>query len=163
MTALRERPAWQDLERHFSQLRDTHLRELFAADPARGERLIAEAAGLYLDFSKNRVTDETMMLLGRLALECGVPERREAMFAGERINVSENRPVLHVALRMPRNRSLLLDGVDVVKQVHEVLRPDGRLRRAGSLRRVERPQRSSDPQRRQRRHRRLRPRPGDGL
>jgi glucose-6-phosphate isomerase len=121
VSALRERAAWQDLERHFSQLRDTHLRDLFAADPARGERLIAEGAGLYLDFSKNRVTDETMMLLGRLALECGVPERREEMFAGERINVSENRSVLHVALRMPRNRSLIVDGVDVVKEVHEVL------------------------------------------
>ncbi len=121
MSALRERAAWQDLERHFSQLRDTQLRDLFAADPARGERLIAEGAGLYLDFSKNRITDETMMLLGRLALECGVPERRDQMFAGERINVSENRSVLHVALRMPRNRSLILDGVDVVKEVHAVL------------------------------------------
>ena len=121
MTALRERPAWKELERHFEQVRDAHLRDLFASDPGRGERLVADAAGLHLDFSKNRVTDETMMLLGRLAQECGLAERREAMFAGERINVSENRSVLHVALRMPRNRSLLVDGVDVVKQVHEVL------------------------------------------
>ncbi|HWW66565.1 MAG TPA: hypothetical protein VNY83_01145, partial [Solirubrobacterales bacterium] len=121
MTALRERPAWQELERHFAQVRDAHLRDLFAADPERGERLVADAAGLHLDFSKNRVTDETMMLLGRLAKESGLAERREAMFAGERINVSENRSVLHVALRMPRNRSLIVDGVDVVKQVHEVL------------------------------------------
>jgi glucose-6-phosphate isomerase len=121
VTALRERPAWKELERHFEQVRDTHLRDLFASDPERGERLVADAAGLHLDFSKNRVTDETMMLLGKLAKESGLAERRDAMFAGERINVSENRSVLHVALRMPRNRSLIVDGVDVVKQVHEVL------------------------------------------
>jgi len=119
---LRQAAAWGELERHFAHLRDAHLRDLFAADPSRGERLVAEGAGLYLDFSKNRVTDETMMLLGRLALERGVPERRDAMFAGERINVSENRSVLHVALRMPRNRSLIVDGVDVVQEVHGVLR-----------------------------------------
>ncbi len=122
MSVLRERAAWKELARHFSAgVGEIHLRELFAADPGRGERLIAEAGGLYLDFSKNRVTDETMILLGELARECGVVERRDAMFAGERINVSENRSVLHVALRMPANRSLILDGVDVVKQVHEVL------------------------------------------
>jgi glucose-6-phosphate isomerase len=119
--ALRERPAWKELERHFAQLRDAHLRDLFAADPERGERLVADAAGLHLDFSKNRLTDETLALLGRLAAECGVERRREAMFAGEHINVSEDRAVLHVALRMPRQRSLVVDGVDVVKQVHEVL------------------------------------------
>src|SRR6478672_11748654 len=83
--------------------------------------MTAEGAGLFLDFSKNRVTDDTMRLLCQLAEESGMPERREAMFRGERINVSEDRPVLHVALRMPRDRSLLVDGVDVVKQVHEVL------------------------------------------
>ena len=119
--ALRARPAWRELERHFDAIRDAHLRELFAADPTRGERLVADGAGLHLDFSKNRVSDETLLLLGRLAEEQGVAERREAMFAGERINVSEDRPVLHVALRMPRQRSLIVDGVDVVKQVHEVL------------------------------------------
>jgi glucose-6-phosphate isomerase len=118
---LREQPAWEALEHHFGQVRDTHLRELFAADPQRGERLVADGAGLHLDFSKNRVTDETLMLLGRLARERGVEERREAMFRGEHINVSEDRAVLHVALRMPRNRSLVVDGVDVVKEVHEVL------------------------------------------
>jgi len=121
MSALRETRAWQDLESHFEQIRDTHLRDLFAADPDRGERLRAEGAGLYLDFSKNRITDETMMLLGALAQQRGVEERREAMFRGEHINVSENRAVLHVALRMPRERSLVVDGVDVVKQVHETL------------------------------------------
>jgi glucose-6-phosphate isomerase len=120
-SALRQAPAWAQLQSHFEQLRDTHLRDLFAADPERGERLVAEGAGLYLDFSKNRITDETLMLLGGLAHQRGVEERREAMFVGEHINVSENRAVLHVALRMPRNRSLLVDGVDVVKQVHETL------------------------------------------
>ncbi len=98
-----------------------HLRTLFAEDPGRGERMSAEGAGLYLDYSKNRITDETLRLLIELAEQRGVPERREAMFRGERINVSEQRSVLHVALRMPRDRSLLLDGVDVVAEVHRVL------------------------------------------
>jgi glucose-6-phosphate isomerase len=118
---LREAPVWRELEAHFEQVRGAHLLDLFAADPARGERLIADGAGLHLDFSKNRVTDETQLLLGRLAEERGVAERREAMFRGERINVSEGRAVLHVALRMPRERSLIVDGVDVVKEVHETL------------------------------------------
>jgi glucose-6-phosphate isomerase len=121
VTSLRETDAWQALERHFEAIRDRHLRDLFATDPERGERLVAEAAGLYLDYSKNRVVDETLALLGDLARERGVEQRREAMFGGERINVSEDRAVLHVALRMPRQRSLLVDGADVVKQVHEVL------------------------------------------
>jgi glucose-6-phosphate isomerase len=121
MSALRETRAWQDLEAHFEKLRGTHLRDLFAADRERGERLVAEGAGLYLDFSKNRITDETVMLLGGLAQQRGVFERREAMFAGEHINVSEDRAVLHVALRMPRGRSLIVDGEDVVRQVHETL------------------------------------------
>src|SRR5262249_56359974 len=102
-----------------------HLRELFARDPARGERFGVEAEGLYLDYSKNRITDETLRLLLSLAEQSGLRQRIDAMFRGERINVSENRPVLHVALRMPANRSLIVDGVDVVKQVHEVL---GRMR-----------------------------------
>jgi glucose-6-phosphate isomerase len=118
---LRELPAWAALQTHYEQIEGTHLRDLFAADPERGERLVADAAGLYLDFSKNRISDETVMLLGELARERGVVERREAMFEGEHINVSEDRSVLHVALRMPRNRSLVVDGVDVVKQVHETL------------------------------------------
>jgi glucose-6-phosphate isomerase len=121
VSTLREAPAWALLQAHFEQIRGTHLRDLFAADPDRGERLRAEGAGLYLDFSKNRVSDETLLLLGELAKQRGVVERREAMFSGEHINVSEDRAVLHVALRMPRNRSLVVDGVDVVKQVHETL------------------------------------------
>jgi glucose-6-phosphate isomerase len=124
--ALRRRPAWEALEKHHAELGGRHLRDLFDADPQRGERLIADGAGLHLDFSKNRITDETVMLLGELARERGVEERREAMFAGRRINVSENRSVLHVALRMPRERSLIVGGVDVVKEVHEVLDRMGR-------------------------------------
>ena len=121
MTTLSERRCWQRLSRHHQDVKDLHLRDLFASDPARGERLVAEGAGLYLDYSKNRITDETIQLLGALAEQSGVPERTEAMFTGERINVSENRSVLHVALRMPRSASLIVDGVDVVKQVHDVL------------------------------------------
>jgi glucose-6-phosphate isomerase len=118
---LREAPAWADLQAHYEKIRGTHLRELFAADSERGERLVASGAGLHLDFSKNRITDETLLLLGELARQRGVEARRDAMFAGEHINVSEDRAVLHVALRMPRHRSLVVDGVDVVKQVHETL------------------------------------------
>jgi glucose-6-phosphate isomerase len=118
---LRQRQAFKDLEAHHGQIEDRHLRELFAQDPGRGERLTAQVAGLYLDYSKNRVTDETLRLLVALARESGVEERRDAMFRGDRINVSENRSVLHVALRMPREASLIVDGVDVVAQVHEVL------------------------------------------
>ncbi len=118
---LRDRPAWKALERHHEEVRGRHLRELFADDATRGERMVLEGAGLYLDYSKNRATDETIQLLGALAEQSGVPDRTEAMFAGEHINVSEDRAVLHVALRMPRSASLIVDGVDVVKQVHEVL------------------------------------------
>jgi glucose-6-phosphate isomerase len=121
-TPLRERKAWQALRRHYDEIAGRHLRDLFAEDPGRGERLTAEAVGLYLDYSKNRVTDETMRLLVELAEESGVPEHRDAMFRGEHINVSEDRAVLHVALRMPEGESLVVDGVDVVAQVHEVLR-----------------------------------------
>ncbi len=118
---LRERPAWRELERDYAQVKSLHLRDLFAEDPKRGTRLSAEGAGLYLDYSKNRVDDETLSLLFQLAEQSGLAERREAMFRGDRINVSEDRSVLHVALRMPRDRSLVVDGVDVVKEVHQVL------------------------------------------
>jgi glucose-6-phosphate isomerase len=118
---LRQRPAWKALEQHYSEIAGRHLRELFAEDPGRGERMNAGAAGLYLDYSKNRITDETMRLLIRLAEESEVEQRRDMMFAGDHINVSENRAVLHVALRMPKGSSLVVDGVDVVAQVHEVL------------------------------------------
>ena len=121
MTALRERPAWAALENHYAEIRDVHLRDLFAADPGRGERLAAEGAGLYLDYSKNRLTDETLGSCSRSPTMRASPERREAMFRGERINVTEDRSVLHVALRMPKGASLVVDGVDVVAEVHEVL------------------------------------------
>ena len=120
-TPLRQRPAWKALQQHHREIGGRHLRELFAEDPGRGERLAAEAAGLYLDYSKNRLTDETLALLAQLARESGVEERRDAMMRGEPINVSEHRAVLHVALRMPKGSSLVVDGVDVVAQVHEVL------------------------------------------
>jgi glucose-6-phosphate isomerase len=118
---LRGRPAWGALAAHHETIAGTHLRALFAADPTRGEKMTAEGAGLYLDYSKNRVTDETLGLLVALAEQSGLAARIEAMFRGERINVSENRAVLHVALRMPKSASLIVEGVDVVKQVHEVL------------------------------------------
>jgi glucose-6-phosphate isomerase len=118
---LLERSAWMALQNHHREIADRHLRDMFAEDPERGERLIAEGAGLYLDYSKNRITDDTVELLVRLAEESGLAQRRDAMFRGEHINVSEDRAVLHVALRMPRDRSLIVDGSDVVKEVHEVL------------------------------------------
>jgi glucose-6-phosphate isomerase len=113
--------AWGSLEEEYDEIRHRHLRELFADDPGRGERFVAEGAGLFLDYAKNRITDETMSLLRELAAESGVAELRDQMFQGDHINISEDRSVLHVALRMPKDRSLIVDGVDVVKQVHEVL------------------------------------------
>jgi glucose-6-phosphate isomerase len=118
---LRERPAWTALEQHHRAIGSMTLRDLFDADPGRGERLTTEAAGLYLDYSKNRVTTQTLDLLVELAEQSGLSDRIEAMFTGQRINITENRPVLHVALRMPADRSLLVDGTDVVAPVHEVL------------------------------------------
>jgi glucose-6-phosphate isomerase len=118
---LRDRPAWTALEAQHRELAGTHLRELFAEDPDRGTRLRAEAVGLHLDYSKNRVTDETMALLVALAEQSGLRAHIDAMFAGRHINVSEDRAVLHVALRMPRGAELVVDGVDVVAEVHQVL------------------------------------------
>jgi len=118
---LRQTAAWKALERHHSEIGEQNLRDLFAGDAGRGERLVAEAAGIYLDYSKHRITDETVRLLVRLAEARKVPERRDAMFAGDAINVSEGRSVLHVALRMPHGTHLMVDGVDVVAEVHRVL------------------------------------------
>jgi glucose-6-phosphate isomerase len=120
-TALRERAAYRELEAHYRQISGLHLRELFDSDPDRGTRLTAEAAGLYLDYSKHRVTEETISLLVALAEEVGLRERTEAMFRGEHINVTENRAVLHTALRLPRDATLEVDGEDVVGEVHDVL------------------------------------------
>ena len=118
---LTARPAWQALANHHCEMERLSLRQLFADDPQRSERMSCEAAGLFLDYSKNRVTDDTLQLLVKLAEECGLRERIEAMFRGEKINVTENRAVLHVALRAPANESILVDGADVVPEVHAVL------------------------------------------
>jgi glucose-6-phosphate isomerase len=119
--AFRKHSAWSSLEAHHRKLESAHLRHLFAEDPKRGERLTAEAAGIYLDYSKNRITDETMKLLVRLADESNLRERIDAMFRGDEINVSERRAALHVALRAPRGTSIVVDGVNVVPAVHDVL------------------------------------------
>ena len=121
MTALTATPSWRALMTHHAQIKDLHLRDLFADDPGRAERFSAEGAGLFLDYSKNRITDETLRLLLRLAEERGVMKRRDAMFAGEKINTTERRAVLHVALRAPRGTRIEVDGADVVPDVHKVL------------------------------------------
>jgi len=118
---LTARPAWKALQGHYEKTKDLHLKELFASDPKRGERLTAEAVGIYLDYSKHRVTDETLTLLLQLAEESGLRQRIDAMFRGEKINITEHRAVLHVALRAPRGASIVVDGEDVVPQVHAVL------------------------------------------
>jgi glucose-6-phosphate isomerase len=115
------RPAWQSLRQHADSLRDVHLRTLFAEDPARGERLTAEVGGLFLDYSKNRINDETLRLLVGLAEESGLRDRIDAMFRGDKINITENRAVLHVALRAPRDAEIFVDGKNVVPDVHAVL------------------------------------------
>jgi glucose-6-phosphate isomerase len=120
-TPLTARPAWQALVTHYEQVRKLHLRQLFAVDPQRGERLTAEAVGLYLDYSKQRITDDTLRLLLQLAEEVGLRGRIDAMFRGDRINLTEDRAVLHVALRAPRGTSIVVDGENVVPQVHAVL------------------------------------------
>ena len=121
MSALRTRPAWALLKKHHQKIKRVQLKQLFAKDGARGERMAVEAAGLYLDYSKNRITDETLQLLLQLAGESGLRERIDAMFRGDKINVSEKRAVLHVALRAPRGASILHDGQNVVPEVHAVL------------------------------------------
>jgi glucose-6-phosphate isomerase len=118
---LTSRQSWKALQAHHEKIRSLHLRRLFADDPTRGERLTAKAAGIYLDYSKNRVTDETLALLCRLAEESGLRERIDAMFRGDKINLTEDRAVLHVALRAPRGTSIVVDGRDVVPEVHAVL------------------------------------------
>ncbi|WP_035348414.1 glucose-6-phosphate isomerase [Edaphobacter aggregans] len=119
--ALVDRPAWKALKAHADEIRGRHMRELFAEDASRGERMTAEAEGIFLDYSKNRVTDETLKLLVQLAKESGLRARAEAMFTGEKINITENRAVLHVALRAPKTEKIFVDGEDVVPGVHEVL------------------------------------------
>ena len=118
---LRQRTAWKALEAHYARIKDRHLRDLFAQDPGRGERLTLEGAGVFLDYSKNRITDETAQLLVQLAEESGLPQRIEAMFSGEKINITEDRAVLHTALRAPKGARIEVDGKDVVPEVHAVL------------------------------------------
>src|ERR1700741_3576209 len=113
--------AWKALTAHYKAVSKLHLRQLFADDPKRGQRMAVEALGLYLDYSKNRVTDETLKLLLQLAAESGLRARIDAMFSGEKINVTEKRAFLHTALRAPKNAAILVDGKNVVPEVHEVL------------------------------------------
>ena len=114
-------PAWQALTVHYNKIKTLHLREMFAKDPGRGERFVAEGAGLYLDYSKNRITEETLRLLLRLAEERGVAAWHDAMFRGEKINITEGRAAFHVALRAPKGSVMRIDGHDVVPDVHAVL------------------------------------------
>src|SRR5579884_3375258 len=114
-------PAWKALARHYDSVSRTHLRDLFLTDATRGERFVAEAAGIYFDYSKNRITDETIRLLIQLAEQAGLRERMDAMFRGDEINVTEKRAALHIALRAPRGSSIVVDGENVVPQVHAVL------------------------------------------
>jgi len=113
--------AWQALEAHYPKVSKLHLRDLFTDDPERGERMITETIGIYFDYSKHRITDETLKLLLQLAKESGLKARIDAMFRGEKINVTEKRAVLHVALRAPKGQSIVVDGEDVVPKVHAVL------------------------------------------
>src|SRR6266850_2816144 len=126
MTSPIEQPAgksqsWNALESHYQRVSKIHLRDLFRKDPERGERMTVESVGLYLDYSKNRITDETLKLLLRAAVEAGLQSRIDAMFRGEKINLTENRAVLHTALRAPRGVSIVVDGENVVPKIHAVL------------------------------------------
>ena len=158
-----KRDAWKELGSHYKKIRESHLRELFAEDPQRGERFTAEALGLYFDYSKNRITDETLTLLIRLAEESGLRERIDAMFRGDKINITEKRAVLHVALRAPRDASIVVDGENVVPEVHAVLDRMAAFANRRAQRRVEGPHRQAHSQRHQHRDRRFRPRAGHGL
>ena len=160
---LTRRPEWKALAEHYAKIKDVHLRTLFAEDPRRGERLTAEAAGLYLDYSKHRITDETLRLLLALAEAVDLRGRIDAMFRGDKINVTENRAVLHVALRAPSGQSIVVDGVNVVPEVHAVLDKMAafaeRVRSGAWTGHTGKRIRNVD----QYRHRRLGPRPGHGL
>ena len=158
-----ESQQWQALASHADEMRDVHLRALFDDDAGRGERYTVTAADLFADYSKQRVTDETLRLLLALAEQAGLRERIDAMFAGERINTTEDRAVLHVALRATRDESIVVDGHDVVPDVHEVLDKMSEFARKGARGRLEGGHRLAAAQRHQHRHRRLRPRPRDGL
>ena len=157
------RPAWKKLKEHFREIREVHLRQLFADDPQRGKRMTADAEGIFLDYSKHRVTGETIKLLLQLAEESGLRGRIDAMFRGDKINSTENRAVLHVALRAPRGASIVVDGENVVPDVHQVLDRMSAFSNRVAPRPMEGLHRQAHPQHRQHRHRRIRPRSGDGL
>ena len=163
ITPVNETPEWQALQAHFERLRDVHLRDLFDQDADRGTTFTAEGAGLYLDYSKNRITEETLELLIALAQARGLEARRDAMFAGEHINVTEDRAVLHTALRLPRDAKLEVDGVDVVAEVHGVLDRMATFADAVRSGDVAGPHRQAHQARHQHRHRRLGPGPAHGL
>jgi len=160
---IQETDEWQALAKHYAEVRDVHLRELFGQDADRAAKLSADAVDVHLDYSKHRITGETLQLLLALAEAAGVRERAAAMFDGDKINNTENRSVLHVALRMPRDATLVVDGVDVVAEVHEVLDRmsafSNRVRSGEWLGQ----HRQAHPQRGQHRYRRLGPRPRDGV
>ena len=155
LTSLNERPAWRALEAHHEKIKDKHLKQLFAEDSTRGERFTIEADGIFLDYSKNRLTDETLKLLLQLAEESGLKARIDAMFRGEKINITENRAVLHVALRAPKSESIFVDGEDIVPAVHEVLDKMAAFCGARSQWRMEGAHRQADSQCHQHRHRRV--------
>ena len=163
MAELAALPAWQALVAHHAEIGSLHLRELFASDPGRGERLVVEAAGLYLDYSKNRITDETMRRLVALAEARGLGERIAAMFRGDVINTTEKRPALHVALRMPEGQQARGRRRRCRRRGARRPRRHDFLRRGGAQRQLDRAHRQADQEHRQHRHRRLRPRPGHGL
>ena len=158
-----ERAAWKALRKHYAEIQSLHLRQLFAENPQRAEHFAFEAVGLYFDYSKNRITDETIGLLLDLANQSGLRERIDAMFHGEKINVTEKRAVLHVALRTMKDESIKVDGTNVVPEVHAVL--DQMTAFANQVRRwsMERTYRQAHTQRDQHWYRRLRSGPGHGL
>ncbi len=160
---LTKRKAWAALKAHYKTAKAIQLKKLFDRDPKRGEKFSAEAVGIYLDYSKNRITEKTLKLLLDLAKESGLRERIDAMFRGDKINITENRAVLHVALRAPKDETILVDGKNVVPEVHAVLDKMSAFLQSRAQRGMEGPYRQAHPERDQHRHRRLRSRPGDGV
>ena len=160
---LTKRPAWKAFAAHYKKIQGLQLANLFADDSKRGQRLTCEAVGLFLDYSKNRITDETIKLLLQLAEESDLRGRIDAMFSGEKINITEKRAVLHVALRAPKDASIIVDGKNVVPEVHAVLDAMTAFAETGPQRRLERSHRQTHPQYRKHWHRWLRPRTGHGV
>ena len=158
-----ERPAWKALRQHYAKIQNAHLRQLFAEDPQRAEHFAFEAVGLYFDYSKNRITDETVGLLLELATQCGLRERINAMFHGEKINLTEKRAILHVALRATKDESIMVDGRNVVPEVHAVLDQMTAFCESSPERPMERAYRQAHTQCDQHWYRWLRSRPCHGL